>query len=138
MLFIKKRVRHYSPVFSPLASLTSGGCLGFACEWYTQWTTVPAHMKATNCESKYRTMGVNCSNGQGMWCSLRACKHLALLLVTLQYCILLSASSPLSVAMPMHRPRHSHFHTHYCNLHHASVVKIPLVRPLPIGHVPRA
>ena len=43
----------------------AGGCLGHACEWYTQWTTPPANMTATNCDSMYRTMGVNCSNGQG-------------------------------------------------------------------------
>jgi hypothetical protein len=45
--------------------VNAGGCLGHACEWYTQWTTPPANMTATNCDSMYRTMGVNCSNGQG-------------------------------------------------------------------------
>eukprot|EP00041_Stephanoeca_diplocostata_P012866 m.217264 g.217264 ORF g.217264 m.217264 type:complete len:499 (+) comp19119_c0_seq1:332-1828(+) len=40
----------------------SGQCPDHTCEWYTQWTTIPDDQPVTNCDPKYRTMGVNCSS----------------------------------------------------------------------------
>lgn len=40
----------------------SGDCPEKACEWYTQWTTIPATAATTNCDPQMRTMGVNCGD----------------------------------------------------------------------------
>lgn len=58
------RLTYYSffIVFQRMGYKHSGDCPEKACEWYTQWTTIPATAATTNCDPQMRTMGVNCGD----------------------------------------------------------------------------